>query len=369
MIMLLWPAGALACLLRILAGRIGLCCLIKHAVPATSGRFSSLVRDLSGDLGVRQGVQVLQSAQCVAPFTCFLLRPVILLPSGTDGWSEERARVVLLHELSHIRRRDHISRWVARLICALLWFIPPVWIAYRNMQIEEERACDAAVVGKGVRVWDYASHLIAIARSTRGRVLSMILQHSFSRKGMLEPRIRSILRMRETGEQTRVRVLLRVLVICFVCLMALHVVNPLSARDHHNLFRQEAPVELLYGRWVYTKWLGANNPHQWALVGMNNCIGKLVVDPDGTFHAYIAPTTPEYPYVGENGFFTVEDSYVDRSGYCYYTVITEVPYAPRSFFHLWRIDPSGSTVELTWNYAEFPDEIDPESFAYAKLHR
>jgi hypothetical protein len=133
--------------------------------------------------------------------------------------------------------------------------------------------------------------------------------------------------------------------------------------------RGEAPVELLYGRWLNTQWLGTHNHESWADICNRKLIGKLVLDPEGTYHVYTTPTTPEYSYTGENGFLIVEDTFVDRRGYCYYNVYTEAPYGPYRLYHLWRIDPSGSTMELTWHYAEYPKEIDPHSFAYAKLRR
>jgi beta-lactamase regulating signal transducer with metallopeptidase domain len=359
---LLWLAGVLIYLFRILAGRIGLFCVMKQATPVAGSRFSSLFQDLSSRLGIRQKVRVLKSNQCITPFTCCLLKPVIVLPADTSGWSEERLRVVLLHELVHIRRRDHVSRSIARFVCTLLWFSPTVWIVYNNIQIEEEKACDAAVIGNGVRVTDYAGHLLDIARSSRGRVLSVMLQHSFGRKGNLEPRIRNILRLRGRGEQARVGALSRILVICFLCLVILHVVNPLSARGRRSLTEKEAPVELLYGRWLTTN-------ESWLAACDDRASGKVVIEPDGSFHMYMNPTCPEYPYMGTNGRFTFVDSYVDRKGYCYYQVVTEVPYIPQTFHELWRIDPSGSALELTWYYADFPADIDPQSVAYVLLHR
>jgi len=185
---------------------------------------------------------------------------------------------------------------------------------------------------------------------------------------MLEPRIRNILRLREAREQARVRVLLRVLVVSLVILFSLHMVNPLSAWDERSPFRKEAPVELLYGRWMNTQSLDIRDCESWMFIG-NKLVGKLVVDPEGTYHVYSNPTIPEYPYMGENGSYTVKESYVDSEGYCYYNVHTEALYGPCIFYHVWRIDPSGSTMELTWHYAEFPEEIDPHGFAYAKLRR
>ena len=255
---LIWLVGMILSFIRIFVGRIGLHCMFKKASPVYNNFYVSLLHELCEKLGIIQRVQIWRSSQCITPFTCYLIKPVILLPKNTHGWSEDRLRVVLLHELAHIMRKDHITRFIARFVCALLWFVPPVWIAYNNMQIEEEKACDASVIGTGVRASDYAGHIIDIARITRGKVLSLMFQHSFGKRSTLEPRIRNILRLRGRKEQVRVGVLIRILVICFACLLALHAVNPVSARDNGGLFKKEAPMELIYGRWFneqdYNPW-------------------------------------------------------------------------------------------------------------------
>ena len=359
---LIWIAGAILSMFRIIVGRIGLCCMTKKSVPVDSIPFSSLVETLCKRLGIRQKVQVRKSSQCITPFTCYLFQSVILLPANTAGWSEDRLRIVLLHELAHIRRRDHVSRFIARLLCALLWFIPPVWIAYNRLQVEEEKACDASVIATGVKASDYAGHIIDIARSTRGKVLSLMFQHSFGRRSTLEPRIRNILRLKGNSEQVGVGVLIRVLVICFVCLLALHVVNPVSARENRGLFKKEAPVDLLYGRWVNTR-----GYEHWECASRAR---KVVIDRDGSVHVYKTPTSLEHSYLGHNGHYTIVESRMDRKGYCWYKVITEYPYVSWTWHDLWRIDPSGSTLEMmAYSYAEHPVEIDPQSVSYYTFDR
>ena len=363
-VMLIWLAGVILSMFRIIAGRIGLHCLIKKSVPVDSIPFSSLVETLCNRLGIKKKIHVLGNSHCITPFTCYLLKPVVLLPANTAGWSEDRLRIVLLHELSHIQRRDYISRVIARFLCTFFWFIPPVWIAYHRMQIEEEKACDASVIGTGVRASDYAGHIIDIARSSRGMVLSLMLQLFFGQRSTLEPRIRNILSLKKPEDTFKIGGLLRILFICLVCLLVLQAVNPVTARES-GFFKREAPRELLYGRWIDT--------HEYEIYKRVNCekIGqkKIVFDQDGSIHIYATPSSPEYSYNGENGFYTIEESHIDRKGYCWYKVISKYPYADTTWYELWRIDPSGSTLELANSSAEYPSHINPDKFNYSIFHK
>ena len=58
----------------------------------------------------------------------------MLLPRDAAAWSDARLRVVLLHELAHVRRRDCATFTLARLACAARWFDPLAWIAAARLR-------------------------------------------------------------------------------------------------------------------------------------------------------------------------------------------------------------------------------------------
>jgi len=74
-------------------------------------------------------------------------RVCVLVPANlTKGLSAEQHRWILAHELCHVRRRDHLVRWVEWLTCVMFWWNPVAWWARRNLRINEEVCCDALVL-------------------------------------------------------------------------------------------------------------------------------------------------------------------------------------------------------------------------------
>jgi hypothetical protein len=113
---------------------------------------------------LRRPIRLLRGEESLMPVTCGILSSVVVLPKEAEGWSDERRRVVLLHELIHVKRRDLLTQTIARVVCAAYWFNPLVWWAVRKLRTEQEWACDERVVATGVAAPDYAGHLLEIAR-------------------------------------------------------------------------------------------------------------------------------------------------------------------------------------------------------------
>jgi beta-lactamase regulating signal transducer with metallopeptidase domain len=96
------------------------------------------------------------------PFVLGILRPRIYLPIGL---SKEESRFILLHEQTHIRRKDHIIKALAFLLMSFHWFNPLVWVAFILMSMDMELSCDESVlkvINEDIKK-PYAASLLSLA--------------------------------------------------------------------------------------------------------------------------------------------------------------------------------------------------------------
>jgi beta-lactamase regulating signal transducer with metallopeptidase domain len=163
--LLIWAAGAMLVLARLLLGTLRMRRITRDAERLIDYPWSMLMNRLRGQLDIRDHVAIYVSAEVAMPMTWGVLIPVIVLPPESSAWSGEWRRVVLLHELAHIKRRDCLTQMLAHLACAIYWFNPLVWVAARQLRVERELACDDCVLEVGTWASEYANYLIEIAQT------------------------------------------------------------------------------------------------------------------------------------------------------------------------------------------------------------
>ena len=141
-----WLAGSLAwyALALVRLWRFGR--LLRHAAPAPESLRRRTQR-LSEKLGLRRCPGVWLVPGRVAPMLWAVGgRPRILFPSELLGLVDvEQQNALLVHELAHLRRRDHWVRWLEFAAAGLYWWHPVLWFARRELREAEEQCCDAWV--------------------------------------------------------------------------------------------------------------------------------------------------------------------------------------------------------------------------------
>jgi len=156
---------------------------------------------LEGENGVRLADHI------PSPFVFGLLSPTIYLPSGLP---EGERDYILLHERTHIRRLDHITRALGWLAVAVHWFNPLVWLAFHLSRKDMEMSCDETVlrrIGRDVRT-DYSTSLLRI--STGGKLPAGPLAFGC---GNLETRIENVLSYHKPARWVPVLALILVLTV------------------------------------------------------------------------------------------------------------------------------------------------------------
>ena len=187
-----WMTGALLVLARLAAGVARIWWMERRSVELADAGWTSLADGLARRLRLGRIVTLLRGEHATVPMTWGIVRPVVLLPAGSEGWSDERRTVVLAHELAHIRRWDALTQWIAHVAVAAHWYNPLVWVAARKLRQEREQACDDAVLALGARPTVYADHLLDIVRAL-GASQGPAAALAMARRSQFEGRMLAIL--------------------------------------------------------------------------------------------------------------------------------------------------------------------------------
>jgi len=120
---------------------------------------------------VAHGVPVRLSAAGQGPSVDGVLRPHISLPLGIERLlSERELDAVLLHEVTHARRRDNLVGLVHELAQCVLWFHPLVWLTGFRLAIFRELSCDDSVIASS-RGADLITAMAKLADPGHSRLL------------------------------------------------------------------------------------------------------------------------------------------------------------------------------------------------------
>ena len=188
----LWATVALAIGASLANAWLAVRRIVRHAQTLDTPDWLTPLWEIADRFGLDEPPRLLRSDRAKMPFACGITRPTIVLPAESDGWTLDRRRAVLLHELAHVRRRDLAGHTLARLVCAVYWFHPLVWTAAKRLRAESERACDDLALACGARPADYAEHLLDIVASVR-RDTTPLVALAMARRNEFEGRMLDIL--------------------------------------------------------------------------------------------------------------------------------------------------------------------------------
>lgn len=106
----------------------------------------NMVERCARSVGLAVPPDVLMTDRRISPMVHCIGRPRLLLPAELwENLDRHGRESILLHELAHLRRRDHWVRWAESILSGLYWWHPGVWWARRRLREEAENCCDAWV--------------------------------------------------------------------------------------------------------------------------------------------------------------------------------------------------------------------------------
>jgi beta-lactamase regulating signal transducer with metallopeptidase domain len=142
-----WLLGTMA-VLAVSARRVWRFQHLLHEAQPASVETQEWVNELASALGLVRPPLVWWIDGNLSPMVWALgLRARLIIPTALWKSLDERQRSTLIvHELAHLRRGDHLVRILEFIVTALFWWHPVVWWARRALHDVEEQCCDAWVV-------------------------------------------------------------------------------------------------------------------------------------------------------------------------------------------------------------------------------
>ena len=146
-----WLLGTAGLLGRTLARTVRFQRTLRSASRPAPAALQREAAAIGRVLGLARTPEVHTTGPQVAPMVWWAGGKVrVLVPTFLPAeLDRDQLRAVLAHELAHVRRRDHLVRWLEWLACSVFWWNPVSWWSRRQLRIAEEACCDRLALNAG----------------------------------------------------------------------------------------------------------------------------------------------------------------------------------------------------------------------------
>ena len=162
---------------------------------ALSEEWPAQICQMAREMGLNRAPEVWCSSAITSPAVTGLWKPVLLLPADFENaFTAPEARLMVQHELMHLKRHDLPLNALLCLLMALHWFNPLLWLAFLRVRADREVACDAQVLENALpqhRI-EYGHALLKAETIFAPQQFSLSFVGLFRRGAALRFRIQSI---------------------------------------------------------------------------------------------------------------------------------------------------------------------------------
>jgi beta-lactamase regulating signal transducer with metallopeptidase domain len=140
--------------------------------PAHDIRLLTLVEDVSRELGVT----VKQVMICWKKCDAFVYGYPPVLAVGKDLLDlvdEEELRIIIKHELHHIKGKDTLLKPVLTALCIIFMYNPMIWFLYKKLFADRECSCDQASITSSKDTRTFLSLLLKFHNLAQGAPYSL----------------------------------------------------------------------------------------------------------------------------------------------------------------------------------------------------
>jgi TonB family protein len=164
-LLILWIIGAMVFGGILLVKNLQFWRIVRRGPPATDKKILEQLEECKALMSVRKDVPVILTDRVKSPAIFGYFKPRLLLPPSIfETLETTELHCIFLHELGHLKRHDTGISWLVTVLQVIHWFNPFVWLAFHNLRIDQEAACDAYILSKIKKVTpaDYAHTIISL---------------------------------------------------------------------------------------------------------------------------------------------------------------------------------------------------------------
>lgn len=213
--------------------------ILRWGRKTSKNEILSILKDEKERLNIKRNVPVLISKKVSSPMLAGLIKPRLFLPS--EEYTSDELRMILSHELIHLKRNDILIKTILMLVSAAHWFNPAVHFMAKQANKDMEQSCDDYVLaGTDIgRKKFYCGIILKIAvnNCASGHVFSTNI---ISGKKNLESRINDIF---DNSRKKRGSVLLSALIFLIAISGAIISVSGAEKPEKENIIINENKEE------------------------------------------------------------------------------------------------------------------------------
>jgi len=234
---IIWSIGTGMGFILLIAGYLRLKKLLIKAHQIRDEKAIAILRKTVIEVGTSRPIRLFTSNKARVPISIGFIHPCVVLPHWMLN-SHEKLRMVLIHEISHLKRFDDFINLISRTIGSLFFFHPLFHLAVKELKLSNEEICDGwAVRLIGTRE-DYADCLVELSRGCLGR-----LPIGFGENGSsMIRRVNSILQEGAVYKMLSVKRLASVSILAFCLIFTaswVRLVNPALAAQSAKIESQK----------------------------------------------------------------------------------------------------------------------------------
>lgn len=165
--------------------------LLRWSISSGSLEIEKTLREIRNEMMLKSDIMLIISEKAPSPMVLGFIKPLLVLPN--NQYNTQDLKIILRHELIHVKRRDVWYKLLMAIAVSIHWFNPIVYLMEKSANRDLEISCDEELVdGKSMKYRKEYSEAILRAIDFQ-KVNNCAFINYWGGKKIMKQRIKNIL--------------------------------------------------------------------------------------------------------------------------------------------------------------------------------